>query len=271
MRLCRRGPDESTSTAGRTATRREFPSSAARAICVRWLRNPRDSCAIVCRPPDPDAHLSRTTGGSEWMAPAVVSSDDPRGKKRPAADELERDSDQRLTKRFGLLHIGQQHPSPIQNAPSKPAQKPPPSPNDAMQVDDTKHRVYIHDLDSELAEIEAQENNVAFLPEIEKRLMAVPKSVLTNKPPANNELVLYHVPSSLSLPETQDSVRRAIIEARERAREKKAVEVEAATLTAAETKHARNGLSSTTPPTDTLDNTPAYGADVDAMDIDDDS
>ena len=91
-----------------------------------------------------------------------------------------------------------------------------------MHLDDTKDRVYIHDLDSELAEIESRENDIAFLPEIEKRLMAIPKPVLTNHTPANNELILYRVPASLSVPEDQDTVRRVILDSRARARDREA-------------------------------------------------
>ena len=40
---------------------------------------------------------------------------------------------------------------------------------------------------------------------------------------ASKQLVLYRVPSSISVPEEQDSVRKAIIEARARLREKKSV------------------------------------------------
>ncbi|OJD24418.1 hypothetical protein ACJ73_04216 [Blastomyces percursus] len=104
-----------------------------------------------------------------------------------------------------------------------------------MQVDETKHRVYIHDLASEIAEIEAHENNAnnttPFVrADIEKRVMCVPKSVLganssssgsgssESMPSATNALVLYQLPSSLSVPEVQDGVRMAAIEARERAR-----------------------------------------------------
>ncbi|OAX79354.1 hypothetical protein ACJ72_06327 [Emergomyces africanus] len=179
------------------------------------------------------------------MAPAsAVVSPGGRGKKRPAAEALEGEQ-RRLAKKFGLLHIAQSIPAPIHLQPQDEAiststtlqqgataaaaaggnQLPTPvatgpaaaaatatatpAANEFMQIDETKHRVYIHDLDSELAEIEAQENNTAFLRDIEKRVM--PSS-------ANNALVLYRLPSSLSVPEPQDSVRRAIIEARERAR-----------------------------------------------------
>ena len=93
-----------------------------------------------------------------------------------------------------------------------------------MHLDDTKDTIYVHDLDREFEEIESQEPRIEFLPEIEKRLMGVPKSVLAAKPSDNNALVLYKVPTSLTVPEEQDTVRRAIIEARMRAREKKAAE-----------------------------------------------
>jgi hypothetical protein len=93
---------------------------------------------------------------------------------------------------------------------------------ESMQLDDTKDRVYVHDLDSELAEIESRENDIAFLPEIEKRLTAIPNSVLTNRTPSNNQIVLYQVPASLSIPENQDTVRKVILDARARAREREA-------------------------------------------------
>ncbi|KAF6225320.1 hypothetical protein HO173_012805 [Letharia columbiana] len=50
----------------------------------------------------------------------------------------------------------------------------------------------------------------------------IPKSVLLGEghPSTGNEMVLYSVPSSLSVPEEQDKVRKAIIESRARARKK---------------------------------------------------
>ncbi|EEH39314.1 hypothetical protein PAAG_01776 [Paracoccidioides lutzii Pb01] len=173
------------------------------------------------------------------MAPVsgVSLASEVRGKKRHAAEELE--GEQRLAKKFGLLHIGRigqsYLPSILDDActiketptsgfgaeqPKLPAAVAAAATNESMQIDETKDRIYIHDLESEFAKIEAEENNVAILPEIEKKLMSVPKSLLSTKPPARNELVLYRLPSSLSVPEPQDSVRKAIIEARERAREK---------------------------------------------------
>lgn len=95
-----------------------------------------------------------------------------------------------------------------------------------MEVEDTKDRVYIHDLDQELAEIESDEEHPIFLPDIEKHLLKLPKSVLMNDfdklRMESMQLVPYGVPKSLSVPEQHDSVRKAIIEARERARSGKA-------------------------------------------------
>ena len=91
-----------------------------------------------------------------------------------------------------------------------------------MQLDDTKDRVYIHDLDDELSDIESEEERLIFLPDIEKKLGKIPKSVLLGEshPSTGSELVLYGVPPSLSIPKEQDNIRKAIIESRDRAREK---------------------------------------------------
>lgn len=91
-----------------------------------------------------------------------------------------------------------------------------------MQVDDTKDRVYVHNLDDEISDIESEEERLVFLPDIERRLGKIPKSVLLGEgyPHTGNEMVLYRVPTSLTVPEDQDNVRKAIIESRARAREK---------------------------------------------------
>lgn len=96
-----------------------------------------------------------------------------------------------------------------------------------MQLDNTKYKVYIHSIDDELSDSESSDDGkVTFLPDIERRIrnMQIPKSILS--PPKNNEdetrnqqLVLYNVPSSLTLPEEKDSVRKAIIETRARVRD----------------------------------------------------
>lgn len=119
---------------------------------------------------------------------------------------------------------------------STPPSPPPPPPKrhgadtDSMQLDDSKDRVYIYNLDDELSGTESDEEKLIFLPDVEKRLAKIPKSVLTSSiPPAtSNEIVLYNVPQSLSVPEEQDSVRKAIIETRARAREQAAAAAAAA-------------------------------------------
>lgn len=99
-----------------------------------------------------------------------------------------------------------------------------------MRLDDTKHKVYIYDLDKELEEIESSEdeNKLVFLPDIEKRLLnrRIPSSVLANKDGElagmnkSQAMVLYDIPHSLTLTDEKDSVRKAILGARRRAQEK---------------------------------------------------
>ncbi|KAF2459728.1 hypothetical protein BDY21DRAFT_369688 [Lineolata rhizophorae] len=104
----------------------------------------------------------------------------------------------------------------------------PPAParqdSDYMQLDDTSHKVYIYDLDAELASSDSDSDRPVFLSDIERHLLnKVPRHVLIGdelRATAANQLVLYGVPSSLTVPEDRDSVRKAIIEARHRAREK---------------------------------------------------
>lgn len=139
----------------------------------------------------------------------------------------------------------------------------PPPPDDCMLVEDTPHRVYIHDLAAELSDIESDEENPVFLSDIEKHLAKIPKHILVGpepKPTKDNQLVLYNVPSSLSVPQEQDSVRKAIVEARARVREKQAnpvLEPERVNLGAA----IAGGAGKVIPP-------PLDEADVDVMDID---
>ena len=89
-----------------------------------------------------------------------------------------------------------------------------------MHVDESKDKIYIYDLDKELQEAESGDERVVFLPDIERKISRIPKSVLeTPSDPGNQELVLYSVPSSISIPEEQDNVRKVISEVRARARE----------------------------------------------------
>jgi len=122
-----------------------------------------------------------------------------------------------------------------------------------MQVDDTASRIYIHDLDAELADIESDTGErLVFLPDIEKKLSKIPEHLLRGEGRSiedskHHELVLYSVPSSLTVSEENDSVRKAILEARKRAQDKALQDAEAAaaarnphTSSQAETAH---GLS----------------------------
>ncbi|TKA82848.1 hypothetical protein B0A55_00960 [Friedmanniomyces simplex] len=165
------------------------------------------------------------------------------GQKRPAAESL--NDDQRFTKRFNLLSIDSaarngnsnlyipvNNPAAAQNGPPLPprdAERSGGQSDELMQVDDTRDRVYIHDLDEELADIESEEERLIFLPDIEQRLSQLPRQVLlgTREEPENQELVLYSAPKSLTVDEGHDVVRKAIIEARQRAQEKAVEEAKA--------------------------------------------
>ena len=115
---------------------------------------------------------------------------------------------------------------------------PPMQPSDeAMQVDDSKHKVYIYDLDAELSdESDAEgEGKLVFLPDIERHLKEnrIPPAVLANDDGelAGMQVVLYSDPKSLSVSEKHDGVRKAILQARHRLREKQRAEVNGETNT----------------------------------------
>jgi len=89
-----------------------------------------------------------------------------------------------------------------------------------MAVDATKDKVYVFDIDAELSE--SDDERPVFLPDIERKFMKIPKNVLTAQspgPPSHTELVLYNIPSSLTVPQEQDNVRKVILETRARAHE----------------------------------------------------
>jgi hypothetical protein len=97
--------------------------------------------------------------------------------------------------------------------------------SEGMQLDDSKHKVYIYDLDAELSDSgESDDGKMAFLPDIKKHLLRnrIPPSVLANKDGelAGMQMVLYSEPTSLTVPAEQDSVRKAILETRARLRRK---------------------------------------------------
>ena len=97
-----------------------------------------------------------------------------------------------------------------------------------MPIDETKDRIVIHDLAAEIAEIEAAEPTTIFLPDIDRKVSAIPQTLLQNQSgnTNNTQIVLYEVPSSISVPKEADAVRKAIIAARARAREKQGQEQE---------------------------------------------
>jgi len=170
--------------------------------------------------------------------------------------KAENQDNDRLSKRLSLLNLGLYSSSPgsyhlqlrapaylsperngqklyvpVERPPTPP--KPKSSPrqqpaqdDDTMHLDDTKHKVYIYDLDAELSDSESSDDGkLIFLPDIQKHLREtrIPPSVMANSEgelAGQKQLVLYTVPSSLSVPEEKDSVRKAIIEARARARAK---------------------------------------------------
>lgn len=157
--------------------------------------------------------------------------------KRRAEDEA--GGEQRITKRLARMRIGQeQHDAAtgggaLRDSPDHrllhPSVKPIGvgdriySPDDCMNIDETKDKIYIHDLDSEIAKIEAEEPKGIFLADVERKISAIPQQLLRNQSNnTNTQMVLYQVPSSISVPEGQDHVRKAIIAARTRAREAQA-------------------------------------------------
>jgi hypothetical protein len=74
-----------------------------------------------------------------------------------------------------------------------------------MLLDDTKYTAYVYDIERELEEIEAQEEkqHIAFLPDIEKSLTAIPRAILENPKQSNTQLVLYRPPDLLARAESQ--------------------------------------------------------------------
>lgn len=101
--------------------------------------------------------------------------------------------------------------------------------DDMMQLDDSKHKVYIYNLDDELSDSDASDDGrLIFLPDISKHLREtrIPPHILANKDGElagmNSQLILYDtaVPRNHNVPEEQDLVRKAFLEAREKARAK---------------------------------------------------
>ena len=181
------------------------------------------------------------------------------GKKRHGDEDLIHE--QRLAKRFNLLNLGISLICSLQSwlthAPENnsklylPVQQAAPEhlaytngDDGSMQLDDTKDKVYVYNLDQELADIETEEERLVFLPDIEKKLGKIPKSLLIghSQPAANTQMVLYNVPSSLTVTPEKDNVRRAIIETRARAREKQTGDARASEATHNNISEMANGV-----------------------------
>ncbi|KAK1764883.1 hypothetical protein QBC33DRAFT_546325 [Phialemonium atrogriseum] len=159
-------------------------------------------------------------------------------RKRKAENQPE--NNERLSKRLSLLNLEQNGSKlyvPVENPVAQPNTAPSSSPStshprrrpgedDSMQLDDSKHKVYIYNLEDEFSSSdgETDDGKLLFLPDVEKHLRVnrIPPQLLSN--PAEDlkgrELVLYNVPSSITVPEEQDNVRKAILESRARIREK---------------------------------------------------
>ncbi|KAG5975529.1 hypothetical protein E4U58_000726 [Claviceps cyperi] len=176
------------------------------------------------------------------------------GKRKHETQE----SNERLSKRMSLLNIernGTKLYVPVESQPHSQAtaQLPPPNthaneysyahppisspaqpspPTDYMQLDDSKHKVYIYNLDDEITSesSEDEDGKLIFLSDIEKHLREkrIPPHILADSDGqlGGMQLVLYSDPKSLSVPEEQDGVRKAILEARQRTREKQRLERE---------------------------------------------
>ncbi|KAK3354290.1 hypothetical protein B0H65DRAFT_7501 [Neurospora tetraspora] len=185
----------------------------------------------------------------QYVAPQPA----PCSRKRKADSHPE---NERLAKRMSLLnleHGGHKLYVPVENpqaansfspsfipsatsTPSSSSQTIGQDDTEYMQCDNTKHKVYIYNIEDELAsdsEAEPDGGKLVFLPDIEKHLRQnrIPTQALLNTQSSfvdpdilNKQLVLYSVPASITVPEEQDSVRKAILEARARVREKHLME-----------------------------------------------
>ncbi|KEY66518.1 hypothetical protein S7711_04844 [Stachybotrys chartarum IBT 7711] len=157
------------------------------------------------------------------------------GRKRKA----ETQENERLNKRLSLLNLEHNGPKlyvPVEtpsvaSTPSVTTNPSTPAQDDTMQLDESKHKVYIYNIDDELSsDSEGDEAKLVFLPDIEKHLKEsrIPRHILANQDGelAGMQVVLYSDPTSLSVPVEQDSVRKAIIESRRRLREKQKLDRE---------------------------------------------
>ncbi|KAJ4003239.1 hypothetical protein NW752_012184 [Fusarium irregulare] len=217
------------------------------------------------------------TPSSSAPATAMVTEGIDKSQRSRRKRKADTQDNERLSKRLSLLNLEKSGnklyvpveeptasipavPTSSSTAPNVPANLP--TPDETMQLDDSKHKVYIYNIDDELSSDSESDDpgKLVFLPDIEKHLRAnrIPPSVLANSEGelAGMQVVLYSDPKSLTVPEDKDSVRKAIIESRQRAREQQRLEREGKT----EVPTIENS---------TVSNDMAPGADdPDAMDLD---
>ncbi|KAA8575792.1 hypothetical protein EYC84_004888 [Monilinia fructicola] len=149
--------------------------------------------------------------------------------------KAETQDNERLSKRLSLLNLERNDQPSTTTATVASNYKPTPKPirqqnaDDIMQLDDSKHKVYIYNLDDELSDSDASDDGrLIFLPDISKHLREtrIPPHIIANKDGElagmNNQLILYDtaVPRNHNVPEEQDLVRKAFLEARAKARAK---------------------------------------------------
>ncbi|KAI9836533.1 MAG: hypothetical protein M1837_003282 [Sclerophora amabilis] len=152
------------------------------------------------------------------------------GVKRPAEDELE--SEQRFAKRFSRLNLAKTGRAYVAVQPSHREHQPPinGANDELMQVDDTKDKVYITDLDAELADVDSEGEKLVFLPDIEKKISKIPTSVLEDHGASSKtgkEMILYKAPVPAKVSPEQDKARQTINVSRTRARQRQAAERQA--------------------------------------------
>ncbi|PWW74469.1 hypothetical protein C7212DRAFT_210310 [Tuber magnatum] len=188
----------------------------------------------------------RSKGGENHHHRPVMERSTDFQRKRPPSDDLL--EEQPLSKRLEKLSLVKKvellnKPQPFLIA--APTSSIPFSQPEAERMD-VDNVVFIKNLDDEIASYDSEDGlgsrKLMFLPDIEKRLTRVPYLLAENSVrgdggggesrggKTSTDLVLYSVPSSLSVSEERDSVRRVIIEARNRIRKRQADE--AAVVTA---------------------------------------
>lgn len=123
------------------------------------------------------------------------------------------------------------YPTPVSGPIGSPASRPTSTTDDDfMTVDETADRVFVRDLDLEIAEIEAEEarrSQGIKLTRAAEEYSKIPDHLLKqspDRPELAMQLVLYRDPTSISVSEEHDAVRRAIMAARQRMRDKQAAE-----------------------------------------------